>query len=520
MTFLNRFEVVRYGGIDGLSLPRLSRANLVSGVNGVGKTALRSHARSRSQGADIGADRTERLDIVPAQLQVLVIVRPKYVCRGCEQGGAQAPTPAPLVEGAIPIAGAIAHVPVSKFAAPPFARRRARLHRTGADADAPARRTAEAAGSESTCRAPRCPRPRHRSRLGTTDRRTDPSPAPRNATPLVSVAPTPGPRYHRVALLSYRPLPLTPEGLPMSSTTPKDSIGPVHSVGIAPRVIDPMHSTAAAPRVIDYPETDGQPMAETPTHRDAMIDAIQVLRRHFAHRPDVYVSGNMMMYYEEGEPRRCVSPDVFVAVGVEDKDRRTYLLWREAKGPDFVLEVTSKSTRRNDQMTKRALYEWMGVSEYVLYDPRGEYLDPPLQGFALAGGRYVELEGRRLPGGARALHSEVLGLSLHVRARDRALRLHDPASGEDLLTPVEAAAAREEAEARAERAEARAEREAAARGEAEVRAERADARTEREAAARREEAVARQAVEAENTELRARIREFERFSRTRQSPPS
>ena len=321
----------------------------------------------------------------------------------------------------------------------------------------------------------------------------------------------------------------------MSSTTPKDSIGP-------------MHSTAAAPRVIDYPETDGQPMAETPAHRDVMMDAIQVLRRHFAHRPNVYVSGNMMMYYEEGEPRRCVSPDVFVAVGVEDKDRRTYLLWREAKGPDFVLEVTSRSTRRNDQVTKRALYEWMGVSEYVLYDPLGEYLNPPLQGYRLVGGRYVGWEGTRVPGGVRALHSDVLGLSLHVRARDRALRLYDPVSGEDLLTPVEAAAAREEAEARAERADARAEREAAARGEAdaraeceaaargeaEVRAERADARAEREAAARgeaevhaereaaarREEAVARQAVEAENTELWARIREFERFSRARQSPPS
>ena len=185
----------------------------------------------------------------------------------------------------------------------------------------------------------------------------------------------------------------------MSSTTPKDSIGPMHSVGIAPRVLDPMHSTAVAPRVIDYPETDGQPMAETPEHRDVMIDAIQVLQRHFAHRPNVYVSGNMMMYYEEGEPRRCVSPDVFVAVGVEDKDRRTYLLWREAKGPDFVLEVTSRSTRRNDQVTKRALYEWMGVSEYVLYDPLGEYLDPPLQGYRLVGGRYVEWEGTRVPGG-------------------------------------------------------------------------------------------------------------------------
>ena len=153
-----------------------------------------------------------------------------------------------------------------------------------------------------------------------------------------------------------------------------------------------MNHTAVAPRVIDYPGTDGQPMAETPAHRDVMIDAIQVLQRHFAHRPDVYVSGNMMMYYEEGEPQRCVSPDVFVAVGVEDKARDTYLLWREPKGPDFVLEVTSKSTRRNDQVTKRALYESLGVAEYFLYDPRAEYLNPSLQGFGLVGGRYVEFE--------------------------------------------------------------------------------------------------------------------------------
>ena len=138
----------------------------------------------------------------------------------------------------------------------------------------------------------------------------------------------------------------------MSSTTPKDSIGPMHSVGIAPRVLDPMHSTAAAPRVIDYPETDGQPMAETPAHRDVMIDAIQVLQRHFAHRPNVYVSGNMMIVLRGGRAAALRVAGRVRGGGVEDKDRRTYLLWREAKGPDFVLEVTSKSTRRNVELPR------------------------------------------------------------------------------------------------------------------------------------------------------------------------
>ena len=64
----------------------------------------------------IGEDRTERLDIVPAQLRVIVTVRPKYACRICEEGVTQAPTPARLIEGGLPTEGAIAHVLISKYA--------------------------------------------------------------------------------------------------------------------------------------------------------------------------------------------------------------------------------------------------------------------------------------------------------------------------------------------------------------------------------------------------------------------
>ena len=64
----------------------------------------------------IGEDRSERLDIVPAQLRVIVTVRPKYACRRCEEGVTQAPAPARLIEGALPTEGAIAHVLVSKYA--------------------------------------------------------------------------------------------------------------------------------------------------------------------------------------------------------------------------------------------------------------------------------------------------------------------------------------------------------------------------------------------------------------------
>jgi transposase len=64
----------------------------------------------------IGEDRTGPLDIVPAQLRVIVTVRPKYACRACTDGVKQAPAPAALIEGGLPTKGAIAHVLVSKYA--------------------------------------------------------------------------------------------------------------------------------------------------------------------------------------------------------------------------------------------------------------------------------------------------------------------------------------------------------------------------------------------------------------------
>ncbi len=82
----------------------------------------------------IGEDRTERLDIVPAQLQVIVTVRPKYACRVCQEGVTQAEAPAHLIEGALPTEGAIAHVLVSKYADHSPLYRQSRIYaRSGVD---------------------------------------------------------------------------------------------------------------------------------------------------------------------------------------------------------------------------------------------------------------------------------------------------------------------------------------------------------------------------------------------------
>src|ERR1700692_2980793 len=64
----------------------------------------------------IGEDVSERLDVIPAQFRVLVVRRPKYACRACEEAVVQAPAPARLIEGGIPTEATVAHVLVSKYA--------------------------------------------------------------------------------------------------------------------------------------------------------------------------------------------------------------------------------------------------------------------------------------------------------------------------------------------------------------------------------------------------------------------
>jgi len=208
----------------------------------------------------------------------------------------------------------------------------------------------------------------------------------------------------------------------------------------------------------DYPTSDGKPMAETELHRKVMVDLIDMLQHRYRDRPDVCVSGDLLMFYEPGDPKKHVAPDVFVVFGVENRLRENYLIWREGKGPDFIVEVTSKTTRKVDQSKKRALYrDVLKVPEYFQFDPRAEYLRPPLQGFRRVDEEYVPIVLED-----DGLTSEVLGVRL-VR-EGNSLRLCDLETGERLLTSAERA---ESAEERAESAEEIARREAQGRIEAE-----------------------------------------------------
>jgi len=189
-----------------------------------------------------------------------------------------------------------------------------------------------------------------------------------------------------------------------------------------------------------------------------------VLRNFFRDRTDVYISGNNLIYYEEGNPKKCVSPDGYVVFGVPMRQRDCYKVWKEGgKLPSVVIEYTSRKTRKEDRTTKYHLYQnVLCVPEYFLFDPKGDYLKPRLQGYRLAAGKYepmLLIDDR--------LYSEQLDLYLVLV--ENTMRFLNPANGQVLRTLAEEtqalAAEARRAAAEAQRAESERQRADAAEQE-------------------------------------------------------
>jgi Uma2 family endonuclease len=196
---------------------------------------------------------------------------------------------------------------------------------------------------------------------------------------------------------------------------------------------------------LEYPDSDGEPMAESDFQLIPLIYSITALRIYFQDRPDVYVAGDMLLYYEQGNRKAVVAPDVFVVFGAPKRRRRSYLLWREPKAPDFILEITSMSTAGQDQGIKKGLYAFLGVTEYFQFDPTADYLTPPLQGFRLEEGHYSPILPEASANGTLRLFSE--SLKLYLQLHNDEFRFISP-DGQKLLSPEELEAAHKAAEAR------------------------------------------------------------------------
>jgi hypothetical protein len=248
-----------------------------------------------------------------------------------------------------------------------------------------------------------------------------------------------------------------------------------------------------------------------------VIHSVYYLLRDRLAGPGCWVGAEVRVYRDirAVAARQYREPDLAVAWDRPDAQRVVYLLEEEGKAPDFVLEVLSDSTKDQDARAKKRWYQAIGVREYVIADPSGDY----------AGER--RLQRWRLPGAEEAdaappdvaLEGEVLACALlpyGLLAREGWLRLVDTGIGEELpLLREELAQGRQEAELRrAAQAEAREELERRLTIEARLQAAEALAR---QAEARQREVEARAAAEgaarlAAEEELARLRRELQRRS--------
>ncbi|MCY4057212.1 MAG: Uma2 family endonuclease, partial [Gammaproteobacteria bacterium] len=184
-------------------------------------------------------------------------------------------------------------------------------------------------------------------------------------------------------------------------------------------------------------------------HDDLCAYAKAALRVRYAARREVLVASNLGVFFERGNRRALVCPDMFVSFAAGRGDRSSYKAWEEGGIPDFVLELLSVKTWRRDVEVKPPLYEALGVREFWIFDPLGRLSDPVIGRRLDASGSYRPVPALR-GGGWR---SEVLGLDLVLHPGG--FRFRDPATGEILPDAVEAAAQHDEEAAARRAAEAR-----------------------------------------------------------------
>jgi Uma2 family endonuclease len=219
-------------------------------------------------------------------------------------------------------------------------------------------------------------------------------------------------------------------------------------------------------RDVFYPTRDDEPLAETILHGNAILAIVTALRNYLqetAQERSPVVLCNQFVYYAKGFPALRVAPDIAVLFGVPQIPYENYKIWETEVVPSAILEISSAATQERDRREKKALYERLGVNEYWLFDPKGEWIAEKLLGYRLQPTDDPAYEP--IPDG----RSEVLGLQLVVEGSSLGLYRLD--TSEKLLDPTALHEALKREKARVEQERERAEQE---RVRAEQERERAD----------------------------------------------
>ncbi|BBC23634.1 Uma2 family endonuclease [Pseudanabaena sp. ABRG5-3] len=201
-----------------------------------------------------------------------------------------------------------------------------------------------------------------------------------------------------------------------------------------PQITNQVQAVITTTSEIIYPSSDGEPLAETQQHVLAILMTLALLRLYLQDQ-QAEVFADQFLYYIEGNPRARVAPDVMVVFDIEKRLYANYKIWEGKQTPAIIFEVTSAGTKEVDWNFKKTLYEQLGVTEYWLFDPYGEWVAEKLQGFRLNEDDVY-----------KPIHdscSQVL--QLRLQAEEYLIGFYRLDNGEKLLTPEELYSAAQEA---------------------------------------------------------------------------
>ncbi|MBD2327428.1 Uma2 family endonuclease [Alkalinema sp. FACHB-956] len=220
------------------------------------------------------------------------------------------------------------------------------------------------------------------------------------------------------------------------------------------------------PDEIFYPESDGEPLANSTIQFDWIVLIKENLEIFYRNQNDVFIAGDLFWYPVEGDPTIRCAPDVLVVLGRPKHSRKSYKQWEEGQiPPQIIFEILSDSNTSDEMDRKLRFYDRYGVEEYYVYDPRVATLQ-----IFLRGQRGLE---------PVTIGSDWVSPRLQIRfcLTEDDLELYQP-NGERFLNPVElrelAEQERQRAESEKQRAESEKQRAESEKQRAESEKQRAD----------------------------------------------
>ena len=207
------------------------------------------------------------------------------------------------------------------------------------------------------------------------------------------------------------------------------------------------------------------PLPDPPEHEPDDMTSVQHLGengnlhhlfQHLGNPDNTIVSGERYIVPTPGTPsNQRIAPDLLIAFNANPalyRQDNSYVISRQGKPPDLVMEIASRRTGETDTRDKPARYAALGIAEYWRFDETGEFHGTRLAGDRLTEGRYEPIPIEKVEDGVLQGYSTVL--NLFIRWERGELRWHDPKTGQEIPTFEQEREGRLAAEARVQELEA------------------------------------------------------------------